>query len=151
MKEDKRKFNGGTKGNKGGRPRKLPIVGIIEKQCQDFIIQILEDERVKKECINQINNNQDKIKDKAYIYIIKSNNLYKIGITSNLKNRYNQYQSHSGYKSKLIFSKKINNANDTEKLIINKYKEYCTQGDWFDLADCNIVEIVSIISNQDLN
>ena len=147
---DKRKNNKGTKGNKGGRPRKLPITSIIEKHCEKFIIELLDNETIKNECLKQKEKRQDAVNDKSFLYIIKSNGFYKIGITSNLKNRFRSYSSHTGYTSELRFSKIINNANDLEKELINKYSDFCTQGDWFSFTDSKLLEVISYISNKDL-
>tara|TARA_R110000782_G_scaffold13486_1_gene39735 strand:+ start:1175 stop:1624 length:450 start_codon:yes stop_codon:yes gene_type:complete len=147
---DKRKNNKGTKGNKGGRPRKLPITAIIEKHCEKFIIDLLNNEAIKSECLNQRNKREGIIKGKSFLYIIKSNGFYKIGITSNIKNRFKVYSSHSAYTSELMFSKIITNANDLEKELINKYSSYCCKGDWFDFSESILLEIIAYISSKDL-
>jgi hypothetical protein len=147
---DNRKNNKGTKGNKGGRPRKLPITGIIEKHCEKFIIELLENERIKKDCLNQKNKREGFIDGNSFLYIIKSNGFYKIGITSNIKSRFKSYSSHTAYTSELCFSKVIKNANDLEKELVNKYIDYTTQGDWFDFTDSLLLEVISFISNKDL-
>tara|TARA_R110000851_G_scaffold86059_1_gene186940 strand:+ start:153 stop:602 length:450 start_codon:yes stop_codon:yes gene_type:complete len=147
---DNRKNNKGTKGNKGGRPRKLPITSIIEKHCEKFIIELLDNESIKNECLNQRNKRKGIIKGDSFLYIIKSNDFYKIGITSNIKNRFKVYSSHSAYTCELIFSKLITNSNDLEKELINKYSVYCTKGDWFDFNDYILLEIIAYISSKDL-
>ena len=147
---DGRKNNKGTKGNKGGRPRKIPITGIIERYCEKFIIELLDNADIKDQCNIEIGNNVELIKGNSFLYIIKSNGFFKIGITSNIKNRFKNYSSHSGYSAELIFCKKMYNANDIEKELINMYSLYSIQGDWFDLSDSILIEIISFISQKEL-
>tara|TARA_R110000796_G_scaffold218540_2_gene334467 strand:+ start:242 stop:691 length:450 start_codon:yes stop_codon:yes gene_type:complete len=145
---DKRKNNKGTKGNKGGRPSKLPITNTIREHCEVFILELLKNKEFKKECQLELFKYDDRIKDVSFIYLIKTNDLFKIGITSNIKNRFKQYQSHSGYISELIYTSKLKNANYLEKKLIHKYDKYRTKGDWFFLDKENVINIIKDITNH---
>ena len=72
---------------------------------------------------------------------------YKIGITSNISNRFKQYRSHSGYNANIIYLTKIKNPNELEKLLVNRYSHLCTKGDWFNFKQEDVLDLITYSSN----
>jgi len=81
-----------------------------------------------------------------FLYLIKVGKDYKIGITSNISNRFKQYSSHSGYNAEIIYLTKIRNPNELEKLLVNRYNHLCTRGDWFTFEQEDILDLITYSS-----
>jgi hypothetical protein len=142
---DGRKNNKGTKGNKGGRPKGNKLMKAIDSQCRLFINEILKDEFIKEAAMQEFLIEK---KTSDFFYLIKVGDLYKVGITSNLKRRIKQYSSHSGYVAELIYSIQTDNPNVLEVEILNQYSSKEKQGDWMRLELVDVVRIISYCSNK---
>ena len=140
---DGRTNNKGTKGNKGGRPRGSALMKVINLSCEKFIKELLSNEMIKNKAI------KEQIKKETvreFLYLIKVGKDYKIGITSNISNRFKQYSSHSGYNAEIIYLTKISNPNELEKLLVNRYNHLCTRGDWFAFEQEDILDLITYSS-----
>ena len=142
--EDKRKYNKGTKGNKGGRPRGSALRKAIDLSCEKFIKELLSNEMIKDKAIKE-QIKKENLKD--FLYLIKVGNDYKIGITSNISNRFKLYRSHSGYNAEIIYLTKISNPNELEKLLVHRYNHLCKKGDWFNFEKEDILDLITYCSN----
>jgi hypothetical protein len=140
---DGRRNNKGTKGNKGGRPKGNKLLKAIEDQSRRFIYEILQDEYVKKEASKLFT----KESETGYLYIIEANKKYKIGITSNFKNRFSSYKSHTGYNADVVYLVKIESPNNLERHLIDKFIEYNTNGDWFEFDSESILLVIKEATN----
>lgn len=141
--EDKRKYNKGTKGNKGGRPKGSALMKAIDLSCEKFIKELLSNEMIKNKAIKE-QIKKENIKD--FLYLIKVGKDYKIGITSNISNRFKQYSSHSGYNAEIIYLIKISNPNELEKLLVHRYSHLCTRGDWFTFKQEDVLDLITYSS-----
>lgn len=82
------------------------------------------------------------------VYIIEANNVYKVGITSNLERRIKQLQTGCSDVISLIAAIEIDISacNDIEKKIHRELSQSHLIGEWF---DCGPEEMLRIIENYD--
>jgi len=98
--------------------------------------------RKKKEKKAENNKTEIKIDKKiGYIYLLKSNSLYKIGRAKYLKNRIKTYRTENPFGIKVIFKKEVNDYLRIEKELLNKFKSKKVKGEWFDLTPTDIKSI----------
>lgn len=97
------------------------------------------------------NNNSSKAEGVNYLYVIfnPDNNLFKIGITCNLKKRLKQLRSQSGCNLTIVQSFASNTEIDpcvtfVEKKLHEYYKNKRVSGEWFKLSFRDNVEISSL-------
>lgn len=141
--------HGGARPNSGRKKKCTRLAETIKDHCHNFIVEILKDQEVysmaKKEVQLLIDFEEDFKKAKDYLYIIKSNGLYKIGYTTNLKSRLNDYKVHFGL-VELIYVYKGYDCYDLESIIHNLVEDKNHRGEWFSLTETDIVTIVSYCS-----
>jgi len=82
----------------------------------------------------------------GYIYVIKSQDNYKIGVTNNIKTRTKKYITESPHKIKVIISAKANDYLNKERFLHNYFKESRIRGEWFSLTEQDIQTITAYIS-----
>tara|TARA_R100000278_G_scaffold40193_3_gene35434 strand:+ start:11309 stop:11749 length:441 start_codon:yes stop_codon:yes gene_type:complete len=128
---DKRKFNGGAR--KGaGRKRGIGITYDIQKYCQDFVEEILKNEAIKQKAVEQL---VIKYKDiQEYIYILKGENSYKIGYTTNFNKRIKNYKTHNP-NIKTLCVIESSNSFELESYLHNRFENKNIDGEWFDLTE----------------
>lgn len=71
--------------------------------------------------------------DHLYIVVVNSKNLYKIGVTSSPKTRFNQLQTASPDEL-FMYTIKINNAINEEKLLHRVFAHKRQRGEWYALT-----------------
>lgn len=140
---------GGARPGAGRKKKQIKIADEIKQHCYDFIIELMKNKvinsRMQREVQTLINFEEDCIKKEDYLYIIKSNDLYKIGYTTNLKSRLNDYKVHFGL-VELIYVYKGYNCYDLESIIHNLVEDKNHRGEWFSLTETDVVTIVSYCS-----
>ena len=78
----------------------------------------------------------------GFIYIIKSNGLYKIGKTIDLKSREKKYITENPFGIELIYSKLVNNYSEYERKLLDHFKDKLVLGnEWFRLTDKDLIFI----------
>jgi len=82
-----------------------------------------------------------------YIYVIKYNNTYKIGMSSNVEGRFKKLVTSSPVPLTLVYSQYVGDAKQVEKSLHIKYKECNSHGEWFNLADTQVKEITTYLDN----
>lgn len=70
---------------------------------------------------------------KGFVYVIKCNKFYKIGMTKNYKQRINTLMVSNPYKIEPIVKVESNNINFLEKHLHNKFSDKKEKGEWFNL------------------
>jgi hypothetical protein len=89
------------------------------------------------------------INHNEYFYILKKpdTNRYKLGYTRNIKSRIRQLQTGSDEKIQCVASFKFFSqvARPVESLIKIKYSSYKTIGEWFELTDSKLQELMNYI------
>ena len=72
--------------------------------------------------------------ERGYIYLLKCGGFYKIGITQNLEKRLKSYYvTENPFKIEIIFQKIIDNPEEAEKELSNKFQNKRFRGEWFKL------------------
>ena len=139
----------------GGSWSELPSIKIIDSMIEKL-------NKIKNKGNNFINDHNENIKrfdlsdikkDKenedesprsfwsGYIYIIKSGNLYKIGKSKDPKNRIKAIKISNPQLETIIYEK-VFNYNTIEKHLHNSYKSRRRQGEWFELNNIDINNII---------
>ena len=103
--------NGGARLG-AGRKKGIGVTSSIEKYVYKFVVELLQDDLVKAKAVKQLALSFDN-EQEQYLYIIKNINLYKVGYSSNFKNRIKNYKAHLG-KVDVILLYKTNKAFEIE-------------------------------------
>jgi len=93
---------------------------------------------------NNFNSGELPIKT-GYIYVIKSQDNYKIGVTKNIKNRTKKYITESPHKIKVVISAKVKDHLNKERFLHNFFKKSRIRGEWFSLTEQDIQTITAYI------
>lgn len=80
----------------------------------------------------------------VYIYLIRCDSFYKIGIASNLESRLNTLQCGNPFELDLVWAAKIKDAIETEELLHELYKEKRRFREWFFLNEADVAYIKSL-------
>jgi len=76
----------------------------------------------------------------AFVYIIKANDIYKIGVTQNIKRRVHQLQNTSmAYTLEIILTIETTRAYQLEKELHVKFKNKNINKEWFSLNDKDLI------------
>jgi hypothetical protein len=102
-------YGGARKG--AGRKKGIGVSNLIEKHVHSFLIELLKEDVVRKKATHQLSILFDEENKKdEYIYVIKNNDFYKVGYSSNIERRLKNYKTHLGnvdlillYKSEKAF------------------------------------------------
>ena len=144
---DRRKFNKGTPGNKGGRKLGTGISGKINKAVVDFMQNLMEDEEIKQKVVYELRQLSNL---EGWIYIIKDNKTgyYKIGVTQrqNPKERLKLYRAHK-MDIDLIYLDKVNYVFELEDILLNMFERVEGGSDWFNLTEKQLIDVVIKTSN----
>ena len=145
----------GTGGARKNAGRKKGGQSYFQKKiiegCEELVNSLLSDDIVKKRIVLQealIQNKEFKLKEgkKSSVYIIKSNDLYKIGYTTNLKNRFAFYKVHNPNPLILFYAESVN-AFELESLIHQKYKGNRKRGEWFSFSNEEIINVLGYVNS----
>ena len=143
---DKRRFNGRHSKPGAGRKKGTGVSNKINTAVNNFMSELLEDEEIKSQVIKEL---KQISAFQGWIYIIKDNNTgyYKIGVTQkeNPNTRLSLYRSHK-MDIKIIFIDIVDGVFELEEILHGMFQRVSI-GDWFELSDQNIIEIITKISN----
>ena len=130
-----------------GRKRGIGLTYDIQKHCQKFIIELLENEAIKMVATQQLSKIVAKEKkEKSCVYIIESSGLIKIGYSSNFKKRIKSYKTHNKNLNVLCVHE-TKDAFEIEGKLHKKYKENRVDGEWFDLSVYDLYNILNYLNN----
>lgn len=73
-----------------------------------------------------------------YVYLLRSKDYHKIGITKDVEYRLKQLQTASPYEIKVITAIKIDNAEKLEKELHKRYSANHIRGEWFELPTSEV-------------
>lgn len=139
---DKRKFNGGHRN--AGRKKGIGISNDIKRYCESFMVEMLKNDAIRLKATKQISLSlEDETPD--FFYIIKNEENYKLGFTSDIKKRMANYKSHLGVVN-LIYVYEGFDSNDIETYLHKKYISKRVIGEYFNLSKQDIIDIVSYCS-----
>jgi hypothetical protein len=94
----------------------------------------IEMEEVNKECKERKSLGL-KPKQKGYIYLIKSQNLYKIGRAKNIDSRIKKYITENPYEIEVIFKVFVDDYFSEEEKLLKMFESRWIRGEWFSLND----------------
>ena len=147
--EEKKQRGGARVGS--GRKKGIATTISIKKYCEDFMIELLKNETIKKRAIKETEKYLfDESKKEDFLHIIKNEGLYKIGFTANIKRRLKDYKSHNGNVN-LVYVIKSDNCFELESIIHQEYSKQRITGEWFDLSDNDLFNIISKCSYKLIN
>ena len=140
---------GGARPNAGRKKTQLKIADNIKNHCVDFMIELFKDENIKNKARKEFQksfNFDTEIEEKEdFLYIIKSNNIYKIGYTKNIKSRINDYSVGLGL-IEVVYVYKSFNCFELESYLHNMFIDKNIKGEWFELNDNDVLKIVKYCS-----
>lgn len=82
--------------------------------------------------ISNINHGRDN-KEKGFVYILKSRNLYKIGRAQYIKSRIKTYRTENPFGIRVIFQKEVDDYIKVEASLLDTFKDKKVRGEWFKL------------------
>ena len=129
-----------------GRKKGIGITFEIQNHCYKFITELLRDDAIKLKATKQLALTFEEEKE-DYLYIIRSNEKYKIGYSSNWKKRSKSYKTHLP-EYKLIYLLKSVNSFDLENDLHLMFENKRVQGEWFSLCESDIIRAISHCSNK---
>lgn len=140
---------GGARPNAGRKKKHIKIADVIRNHCEDFILELLKNEEINNRARREVQSllefeDLDSLKE-DYLYIVKSNNSFKIGYTKDIKSRMNDYKIHFGL-VEIVYVYKSFNCYELEGVIHNLVKDKNIMGEWFNLDDSDILSIISYCS-----
>lgn len=83
-----------------------------------------------------------------YLYVIKSQHLYKIGITENVAKRLKELATSNPFGLKVIYSFEFENASEIELMLHRKYKTKRIAREWFALTKSDVMFLRTFIPGQ---
>lgn len=126
------------KTNKLSKRLKNIILNDIQYHLEEYKKTNEIEKKIEKEKIQK--------KIKGYIYILKSNGLYKIGRSKNIKNRIKLYKTENPFGIDVIFQKEVDDYINKEIKLLEMFSDKLKLGnEWFDLSDKDIKLIKKII------
>lgn len=135
---------GGARLN-AGRKRGIGITYTIRKECDFLIRNLLKDEIIKNKIIKEVKDFDKEIKE-DYFYIIKSNDKYKFGYSSNFQKRLKNYKTHN-IDIKVLTLLKSKNCFNIESLMIDKYSSNRIENsEWFLFNNYEIIDVLDFIN-----
>lgn len=145
---DKRKFNKGGSRKGSGRKKGSGFSSLLKKYVDDFMYELLKDDKIKDKIQNDL---KQLSLTSGYIYIIKDldRGTIKIGVTqvSNPKKRLSQYTSHK-INFELLFIETVNDCYEVENEIHLIIENNRIRGDWFNIDDLTIFNIIKLINKR---
>lgn len=139
-------MHGGARKN-SGRKRGIGLTYDIQKHCQKFISELLEDEAIKLVATQQLSQIIKKEKKEVNtVYLIESNGLVKIGFSSDFDKRLKSYKTHN-INLNILCVVEFKDAFEIETKLHKKYKDFQVKGEWFDLPFDVLCEILNYLNN----
>jgi hypothetical protein len=141
-----KKHGGARKG--GGRKKGVGITFDIQKHCYDFMENLLKDDAIKLKATKQLALSFDDEKsNNDVLYIIKTDDKYKIGFSTNWEKREKSYKTHSP-NHKVIYLLKTHKAFDLEGKLHLMFNTKNIQGEWFELDNEDLLKAVLYCSKE---
>ena len=82
----------------------------------------------------------------GFVYLIESNNLYKIGRCLKMDQRLFQYTTENPFGATLLAHKNFSDYKQAERDLLNRYKQYKFRGEWHQLPQDKINEIIKFLT-----
>ena len=129
-----------------GRKKGIGITYDIQRYCQNFIEEMLQDEAIKARSIKQLSIKYQYEESDKYIYILKGEDSYKIGYTTDFDKRIKHYKTHNP-NIKTICLIESNDAFELESYLHDKFEDKNISGEWFDLTEEEVLWAIQYLYN----
>lgn len=129
---------------------KLIDLGLIERlsrngaSCYNLVFDAVED------LGQDTPEKKQKATRRGWVYVvgIQGDNLYKIGMTRRKPDsRICEFATKMPYKVDIVTTKKTNDAFDLERKLHGFYKDLRENGEWFRLADNELIDLLTYLDN----
>jgi predicted GIY-YIG superfamily endonuclease len=137
---------GGARPN-AGRKLGIGVTASIEKHVYKFVVELLQDDLVRAKAVKQLALSFDS-EQEQYLYIIKNGNLYKVGYSSNFKNRIKNYKAHLG-KVDVILLYKTEKAFEIEaEFHQNKLDAIGVNSEWYEFSESQLENAIRYLTQK---
>ena len=138
--------NGGARLG-AGRKKGIGVTSSIEKHVYKFVVELLQDDLVRAKAVKQLALSFDS-EQKQYLYIIKNGNLYKVGYSSNFKNRIKNYKAHLG-KVDVILLYKTDKAFEIEaEFHQNQLEALGVNSEWYEFSESQLENAIRYLTQK---
>lgn len=121
----------------------------INREILEYVSKIKQLPIQKRNRHYIIENNEDKSNRDGYVYLVKLDKHYKIGIAQDPKSRLKEFTL-LPYELEYITTAYVNNYAQVEKDLHEKYKSYRVRGEWFELNNQQVKEIVDLLKTIEI-
>ena len=130
-----------------GRKKGIGVTSSIEKHVYKFVVELLQEDLVREKALKQLALSFD-CEQEQYLYIIKNENLYKVGYSSNFKNRIKNYKVHLG-KVDVILLYKTNKAFEIEAEFHKKqFDEIGVNSEWYEFSKSQLENAIRYLTQK---
>ena len=145
--EDRSKQRGGAR--KGaGRKQGIGLTYTIRKECSVLIENLLQDELFKNKAIEQYLNINKEKEAEDYFYILKSDNKYKFGYSSNISKRLKVYKTHN-INIKVLCVLKAKDCFELESNMILIYGDNRIDNtEWFEFNNDELFSVLDYVNTN---
>ena len=138
--------NGGARLG-AGRKKGIGVTSSIEKHVYKFVVELLQDDLVRAKAVQQLALAFD-CEQEQYLYIIKNGNLYKVGYSSNFKNRIKNYKAHLG-KVDVILLYKTDKAFEIEaEFHQNQLDALGVNSEWYEFSESQLENAIRYLTQK---
>jgi hypothetical protein len=138
--------NGGARLG-AGRKKGIGVTSSIEKHVYKFVVELLQDDLVRAKAVKQLALSFDS-EQEQYLYIIKNGNLYKVGYSSNFKNRIKNYKAHLG-KVDVILLYKTDKAFEIEaEFHQNQLDALGVNSEWYEFSESQLENAIRYLTQK---
>jgi predicted GIY-YIG superfamily endonuclease len=138
--------NGGARLG-AGRKKGIGVTSSIEKHVYKFVVELLQDDLVRAKAVKQLALSFDS-EQEQYLYIIKNGKLYKVGYSSNFKNRIKNYKAHLG-KVDVILLYKTDKAFEIEaEFHQNQLDALGVNSEWYEFSESQLENAIRYLTQK---
>jgi hypothetical protein len=131
----------------GGRKKGIGVTSSIEKHVYKFVVELLQDDLVRAKAVKQLALSFDS-EQEQYLYIIKNGKLYKVGYSSNFKNRIKNYKAHLG-KVDVILLYKTDKAFEIEaEFHQNQLDALGVNSEWYEFSESQLENAIRYLTQK---
>jgi hypothetical protein len=131
----------------GGRKKGIGVTSSIEKHVYKFVVELLQDDLVRAKAVKQLALSFDS-EQEQYLYIIKNGNLFKVGYSSNFKNRIKNYKAHLG-KVDVILLYKTDKAFEIEaEFHQNQLDALGVNSEWYEFSESQLENAIRYLTQK---
>jgi len=131
-----------------GRKQGVGLSHTIKRECDTLIKNLLQDELFKNKAIQQLISIDKEKEEEDYFYILKSDNKYKFGYSSNFNKRLKVYKTHN-VNIKVLNILKAKNCFELEANMIYKYnKNRILNTEWFNFSNEELFCVLDYVNTN---